>query len=68
MNIYNSRNFVLVLNQSEETSGVRIYNSRNFVLVLNFRQHQRYNKIYNSRNFVLVLNTSITVSIYNLQQ
>ena len=34
-NIYNSRNFVLVLNNIAENGFWHIYNSRNFVLVLN---------------------------------
>ena len=35
MNIYNSRNYIKVLNEMQDTALSDIYNSRNYIKVLN---------------------------------
>ena len=55
--IYNSRNYVCLLDLAV-TDGVNvIYNSRNYVCLLDEHKGNRDNQIYNSRNYVCLLDT-----------
>ena len=67
-NIYNSRNYIGLLNLGICIIRLQIYNSRNYIGLLNLRSRRKTRHIYNSRNYIGLLNRGIDtelVTIYN---
>ena len=58
LNIYNSRNLSMVLDQKFMDGCMSIYNSRNLSMVLDNHSVNFYCLIYNSRNLSMVLDFS----------
>ena len=54
--IYNSRNYSILLNIAAQTHILAIYNSRNYSILLNLALAGTNKLIYNSRNYSILLN------------
>ena len=78
MDIYNSRNYSILLNQTAFGFQYVIYNSRNYSILLNSMVSQSSGLIYNSRNYSILLNigdepnstksTTVEIILYYLTQ
>ena len=57
--IYNSRNYISLLDDISQPLGTDIYNSRNYISLLDHWYNVSWDRIYNSRNYISLLDNCL---------